>query len=280
MLMEILKYEEIPEIRRRLDNIGVATVTQNRTPMFEPSNKPKSATRTYEGKYGKYNKLTIEGRLGQTHKTLLETILWKKELYDYIYAEQISGDKIIKIKYLKVLYDREKIRKYLSQSKKYSWQGYEELLKDMMGTIITLEKEGERVRSPLVIDLYDSPTTKPTHSKSPIIPKETSLTTIVFGSVITTLIDTELKFIYDPKPIAQLNSGISQAIARFLKTHKSHPRAGYNLRQLVKHLGCPTEGTGWRNIKRAIKQDIEQLEAIGIAISLEKEKVFMINNKR
>jgi len=281
MLMEVLKYEEIKEIRRKLDNIGVATVTQNRTPIFEPSNKPREGVRTYEGGYGEYTKLTIEGRLGQTHKSLLETILWKKELYDYIYAEQIVGDEVIKIKYLKVLYDREKIRKHLSSNGKYSWQGYEELLKDMMRTIITLEKEeGKRTRSPLVIDLYDSPTKKPVSSRSPIIPKEVSLTTIVLGSVITTLIDTEIKFIYDPKPITSLSSGVSQALARFLITHKKHPQAGYNLRELVKRLGCPAEGMGWRNIKRALKQDADQLEANGIAISFEKEKLFMINDKQ
>jgi hypothetical protein len=279
--MEVLKYEEIKKIRRNLDNIGVATVTQNRTPIFEPSNKPREGIRNYELDYGEYNRLTIEGRLGQTHKSLLETILWKKELYDYIYAEQIVGDEVIKIKYLKVLYDREKIRKYLSSNGKYSWQGYDELLKDMMRTIITLEnKLGKRVRSPLVIDLYDSPTKKPIHSRSPIIPKEVSLTTIVLGSVITTLLDTEIKFIYDPKPISQLGSGVSQALTRFLITHKKHPQAGYNLRELIKRLGCPAEGGGYRNIKRALKQDADQLEANGIAISFEKEKLFIINSRQ
>ena len=279
--MEVLKYEEIPEIRRRLKNIGVATPTQNRLPIFEPSNKPREGTRTYEVNYGRYKRLTVEGRLGQAHKSLLETILWKRELYDYIYDEQAGGDEIIKNKYLKVLYDREKIRKYLSPNEKgkYSWQGYNDLLKDMTRTTIILEGDKRRI-SPLVIDFYDSPVTKPVHSKSPIIPKETSLTTIVFGSIITTLLDTEFGLIYNPKPIIKLSAGISQAIARLILTHKKHPPAGYNLRELVKRLGCPTEGIGWRNIKRALKQDAEQLEPIGITISFEKEKLFMINKKQ
>jgi len=274
--MEDLKYEEIPELKKKLNNIGVATETLNRLPAFEASMKPRQTTRTFEGKYGK---VTVEGRLGQVHKTLLETILFKKELHDYIHTNQVIGGGKIKVKYLKVLYDREKIRKYMAQGKgKYSKERYKILLDDMMRTILTLNIKGEEVRGPLVIDLYDSPTFKPINTKSPIIPKEVKLTTIIFGSVITTLIENELKFTYSPKLIMALSSGVSQALVRFLLTHQNHPAAGYHLKQLVKNLDCPTEGGEWYDIKRALKRDAEQLEILGVVINFEKERLFVVKN--
>jgi len=273
--MEDLKYEEIPEIRKKLDHIGVATESQNRLPVFQATKKAREGIRTFEGRYGK---VTVEGRIGQEHKNLLETILWKKELHDYIHTNQLVGGKI-KVKYLKVLYDREKIRKCMTQGKgKYSKERYKILLDDMMRTILTLNIRGEEVRGPLIIDLYDSPVKKPIKTRSPVIPKETHLTTIVLGSVITTLIENELKFAYNPKPIMALSSGVSQALVRFLATHQNHPVAGYHLKQLVKNLDCPTEGGEWYDIKRALKRDIEQLEAIGIVINFERERVFVVKN--
>jgi hypothetical protein len=268
--MEILKYEEIPEARKKLDNIGVTTESLNRLPIFEASNKPREKTRTFEGKHGK---ITVKGRLGQIHKNLLETILWKKELHDYFR----DGD----TKYLKVLYDKQKIRKYLSQSQrsKYSQERYEALLEDMMRTIITLETEKVKIQGPLIIEINDSLTLKPVNSKSPIIPNQVPLTTIKFGAIATALLEKELKFAYDPKPIMKLSSGTSQALVRYLITHKNHPPAGYHLRGLIKNLGEPTEGKQWRNIKGALKEDTEQLETLGVRISFEEERLFVTDNK-
>jgi len=274
--MEDLRYEEIPEIRKKLDHIGVATETLNRVPIFEASMKPRKGTRVFEGKYGM---VAVEGRLGQAHKTLLETILWKKELHDYIYTDQFFLGGKIRVKYLKVLYDREKVRKYLAQGKgKYSKERYGVLLDDMMSAKLTLNIKGEMVKGPLIIDLYDSPTFKSINTKSPIIPKKVKLTTIVLGSIATALIDNEIKFTYNPKPIMSLSSGVSQALVRFLLTHQNHPVAGYHLKQLVKNLDCPTEGGEWYDIKRALKRDAEQLEILGVVINFEKERLFVVKN--
>jgi len=274
--MEDLKYEEIPELRKKLKNIGVATESQNRLPMFEASNKPRQGIRSFKGRHGE---VTVEGRLGQIHKNLLEAILWKKELHSYIHTDQTIGNGKIKVKYLKVLFDREKVRKFLAQGKgKYSKQRYKILLDDMMRTILTLNVRGETMRGPLVIDLYDSPVAKPINTKSPIIPKQVKLTTIVFGSVITTLLDNELKFNYNPKKLLALNSGVSQALIRYLATHKNHPPAGYHLKELAKDLDCPIERAEWYDIKRALKRDAETLETLGIVINFERERLFVTKN--
>jgi len=262
------KYEELAELRRQLEDIGVTTESQNRLPMFEATLKPQYQKRVYEGKYGK---LLVEGRLGQAHKNLLETILWKREAHSYI---EIEGKE-----YLKVAYDREKIRKYLSQGSKYSYAKYKELLKDMIQTYIELETDKVRIKGTLILEVKESLVKKPIKSKSPIIPEETPLTVVIFGAVATALIDKELRFTYDPKPIAQLDSGISQAIVRFLKTHQSHPQAGYRLRELVANLIENVEGQKWWDIRRLLKKDTEQLEALGITIDFKEDRLFVVDGK-
>jgi len=267
--MQALEYKEIPEIRKKLPHIGVTTESLNRLPVFEASMKPRQGERAYEGKYGK---VTVNGRLGQSHKNLLEAILWKKELHDFFK----DGDK----KYLKVLYDKGKVRRYISQAKGYyNYGGYISLLEDMKKAFITIETEKIKTEGYLIIDLYDSPTLKPINSKSPIIPKQVPLTTAIFGEVLTALIDNELHFAYDPKPITTLSNGISQAIVRFLKTHRHHPEAGYHLRELVKTIGGPTQGVKWRIIKKALREDADKLESFGIVINFEKERLYAVEKQ-
>jgi len=262
------KYEELAELRKSLEDIGVTTESQNRLPIFEPTLKAEYKKRVYEGKYGK---LLVEGRLGQAHKNLLEAILWKREAHSYI---EIEGKD-----YLRVAYDREKIRKYLSQGSKYNYARYKALLQDMIQTYIELETDKVRIKGTLILEVRESLVKKPTKSKSPIIPEETPLTTVIFGAVATALIDKELRFTYDPKPITQLDSGISQAIVRFLKTHQSHPRAGYHLRELVANLTENTEGQDWWNIKRFLKKDAEKLEDLGIAIDFKQNRLYVVDGK-
>jgi len=260
----VLKYEDIPELRRKLENIGVATESQNRLPLFEPTLKPTYRKRVFENQYGK---IVIEGRLGQGHKNLLETILWKREVYKHI---EIEGKK-----YLKLVYDQEKIRKYLSQGTKYSYQTYKKLIQDMIQTYIELETDKVRIKGTLIMEVEESLVKKPVKSKSPIIPKQTPLTAVIFGAVGTALIDNELRFTYDPKRITELDNGISQAIVRFLLTHKRHPRAGYHLKELVENIEEKVEGQKWWNIKRFLKEDTEKLKDIGIVINFKEDRLFI-----
>lgn len=263
--MEDLKYEEIPELRKDLENLGVTTESQNRLPIFEPTMKPREGVRVFEGKYGK---LLVEGRLGQAHKNLLETIFWKKEIYTF---DEEDG-----IEFLKVAYDEMKIRKYLSQKSEYSYERYRELLKDMIRTYISLETNKLRIQGTLIMQIYESKVKRPTRSRSPIIPKEVPLTVIKFGAVATALFKNELKFTYNPKPIIGLKSGISQALARFLKTQQSHPTAGYHLRPLIEILEGKMTSKRWWKIREYLKEDAENLEQLGIMINFKEDRLFVI----
>jgi len=258
----------LAEKRKEQPDIGVTTITLNRLPIFQPTLRAKYQEKAFESPYGR---ITVKGRLGQNHKSLLETILYLRKLYD-LDEENMS---------LRVLYNEYEVKKYLTTgSMTYSYEGYKQLIEDMKQTYIEL---GTMPPEPIIKGITPSNNYwRKTKSNLPSIKgKELPYIPymiIEFGSVICYLTIKELKFTYNPKPIIQLQNGISQAIARYLKTHKNHPSAGYHLKTLIEHLTGSIEGQEWYNIKRLLKKDVEGLKENGITIDFKKNRLFMIEN--
>jgi len=270
---QILKYEELPDLRKELREIigelGVTTESQNRLPVYEPTLRATYGVRVFKNKHGE---IIVEGRLGQAHKNLLEAILWKKEVCKPIKDEEGR-------EYLKVVYEQEKIRRYLSQGSKYSNKTYKTLLDDMMKTVITIKTKKIEVTGTLIMRIEKSKVIKPIQSRSPIIPKEVTLTSIIFGDVATALFENELRFTYNPKKITSLRNGISQAIVRYLQTHQNHPQAGYHLKPLLEILVGEMENKRWWKIREYLKEDAKMLEDLGVVINFKEDRVFVIKEK-
>jgi len=96
------------------------------------------------------------------------------------------------------------------------------------------------------------------------------------GSVANRLISEELRFTYDPKPIMCLSSGISQAIVRFIKTQKRHPKVGYHLKALLENLIENVEGDVWKNVRRSLRRDAEILKSLSITIDFGKDRLYVV----
>jgi len=258
------KEKELAELRKIQEELGVATESLNRLPIFLPTLKAKFELRSFESKYGR---ITIHGRLGQAHKNVLETILFKRKAFS------LKGTS------LKILYNEYEVRKYLSsQGTEYNYETYQRLIKDMIQTYIKLETENFSIEGTLITRKFTAKNySYKTKSNLPgLAGKDIAYAVIELGDVATMLIKKELRFKYDPKPIMQLKSGISQALVRFLKTHKHHPQAGYHLRELVANLTENVEGQNWRNIKRFLKKDAEGLKGMGIVIDFGKDRLYVV----
>jgi hypothetical protein len=255
------------EIRKNQDDIGVATETMNRLPVFEPTTRPTFKARTFDSKYGK---IFVKGRLGQVHKSLLETILYKRKFYDL----RIEKNKVR----LTVLFNEYEVKKYMSQGSVYNKETYNRLIDDLSVTQVKIQKgieyiEGTFITSKLKSKLYS----RRTKSNLPNLRgEEIPYIMMEFGDVASLLLATELRFTYDPKPIMELKYGISQAVVRYLKTHRSHPSTGYNLKALIENLIENVEGHVWKNIRRFLKKDSELLEQLGIVIDFKKDRLFVI----
>jgi len=253
------------EIRKRQDDLGVATESMNRLPIFEPTTRPSYKIRTFDSKYGK---ITVDGRLGQVHKSLLETILYKRKFYDL----RIEENKVR----LTVLFNEYEVKKYMSQGSVYNKETYNRLLRDLSVTQVRIQRgieyvEGTFITSKLKSKLYS----RRTKSNLPDLRgEEIPYIMIELGDAASLLLVSELRFTYDPKPIMMLKYGISQALVRFLKTHKTHPITGYHLKTLLENLIENVEGHTWKNIRRFLKKDTEQLEKLGIVIDFRKDRLF------
>jgi len=261
------KEKELTELRKTQEELGVATESLNRLPIFQPTLKAKFEVRSFESKYGK---ITIEGRLGQAHKNVLETILFKRKAF------ALKGTS------LKILYNEYEVRKYLSQGSEYNYETYKRLIKDMIKAYIKLETENLSLEGTLITrKLTAKNYSYKTKSNLPnLVGKDIAYAVIELGDVATMLIKKELKFKYDPKPIMQLESGISQALVRFLKTHRHHPQAGYHLKPLIENLIENVEGQKWHDIRRFLKKDADLLERLGIKINFKDDRVIVIESHR
>ena len=258
----------LAEKRKNQPDIGVTTVTLSRLPIFQPTLRAVHREATFESPHGK---IAVKGRLGQNHKTLMEMILYLRKLYD-LDEENMS---------LRVLYNEYEVRKFLATgSTTYSYEGYKQLIEDMKQAYIGL---GTMPPEPIIKGITPSNNYwRKTKSNLPSIKgKELPYIPymiVEFGNVVSYLVSKELKFTYNPKPIAQLQNGISQAVARYLKTHRHHPTSGYHLKTLIEHLTGSIEGQEWYNAKRLLKKDVEGLKENGITIDFKKNRLFMIEN--
>jgi len=269
-MLEVEK--KLLELRNRQPDIGVATISFNRLPIFQPTLRPVYQEKTFESRHGRIN---FRGKLGQNHKSLLETILYLRKLYD------LDEEKMC----LSVLYNEYEVKRYLTQgSTTYSHEWYKKLLMDMMHASFSVEKGEEADSRTLIKNKKRSYNySRKTKSNLPTLKmKESKYMIIEFGELASYLIAKELKFTYNPKPIIALKNGISQALVRFLKTFTKHPPAGYHLRPLIEILEGPMENKRWWKIREYLKEDAEMLasESIGIVIDFKKDRVFVTNVRK
>jgi len=261
------KEKELAEYRKKQKDIGVATESLNRLPVFEPTLKPRFETRSFKNTYGK---VVVVGRLGQDHKNLLETILYKRKAYKSYKGEE--GNRCFE-----VLYHEYEVRKYLSKESVYCKTGYQSLIEDMKQAYIKIETKELTVEGSLIADkTFSGIYSKQTKSNLPDLKgKNIPYAVLKLGNVVNLLISEELHFTYDPKPIMALKSGISQAVVRYLKTQKRHPKLGYHLKELIENIEDNVEGQNWYNIKTHLKKDVESLKALNITIDFKKERLYV-----
>lgn len=88
------------------------------------------------------------------------------------------------------------------------------------------------------------------------------------GVALAMLLKKDLHFYYPPGPIARLQHGISQDVARHILTHKHDPSGGWHMDTLIRAVcGKETVSMTLRNYRRRLKEDAELLLEIGIEIN-------------
>lgn len=228
------------------------TVHAIRLCFFQPTRRPELRETIVETAFGK---IRIKGRLGQGHLDVFEAICFSREK-----KKEIEGR-------IHILADPWEIRKRANH--KTGAESFERILDDLMQTLIEIV-EPEKLRC--IGHLIDHIDEARRGSTGEIITKpgvfgERPLWTVKIGEAFCRLVKRDIWVGYDPQPIAGLDHGISQAVARHVLTHKNEPNGGWKMDTLIRAVaGEATTQVARRKYRERLRCDAAKLAEIGVLV--------------
>ena len=234
--------------------VPTSTALQGRVMIYQPSQRPQE--RKGQWMDTGFGRCRVTGRLGQRHADIVESMLYVAER-----RRDISDGGI------ELLVDPAKLRRTLSDHQ-YSHDHILKLLTDLRAAtveIVTpeLEQRGDRIIGGLIDHVIPSPMTR----RDPLSGGERKLWRVRLGVALVMLLERDLSLYYSPGPIARLQHGISQAVARHVLTHKHDPIGGWYLDTLIRAVSGENLGNAeMANCRHRLKRDAADLRKMGIDI--------------
>lgn len=230
-----------------------STIVQARIMLYQPSQRPK--TRQGDWLETPFGRCRVTGRLGQRHADVVEGILYCAERLRKIPDGGVE-----------LLVDPARLRKSLSDSR-YSMSQLQKLMTELRAATIEIEtpqlkKCEEKIIGGLIDHVKPSPMTRP----DPLTGGLRHLWRIRLGVALVMLLDHDLRLYYNPAPIARLQHGISQAVARHILSHKNEPSGGWKQDTLIRAVAGEVSSQSMRDARRRLKQDESGLQEIGVVI--------------
>lgn len=234
-----------------------STALQARLMIYQPSQRPRELVGQWM--HTSFGRCRVTGRLGQRHADIVESILYIAER-----RREISDGGI------ELLIDFAKLRRMLSDHH-YSHGRIKKLMTDLRAATIEIvtpemERRGDSIIGGVIDHVIPSPMTR----RDPLTGGERHLWCVRLGVALVMLLERDLPLYYSPAPIARLQHGISQAVARHVLTHKNIPAGGWHLDTLIRAVGGDDASTKTMcNWRYRFKEDTENLRNIGIDIDAE-----------
>ncbi|WP_018982169.1 hypothetical protein [Salinimonas chungwhensis] len=231
-----------------------STALQARVVLYQPTQRPRE--RQGDWVETKFGRCRVAGRLGQRHADVVEALMYVSER-----KREVSDGGI------ELLVDPAKVRRTLSDHN-YSLSRIQALLRDLRSAtveIITpeLEGSGDRIIGGLIDHVIPSPKTR----HNPLTGGQRNLWRVRLGIALVMLLERDLNLYYSPEPIARLQHGVSQAVARHVLTHQHDPSGGWHTDTLLRAVyGQDITSMALRNGRRRLKEDAEGLMKVGIEL--------------
>lgn len=230
-----------------------STCSQARLMLYQPSQRP----RLREGDWleTSFGRCRVTGRLGQRHADLVEAMLYRAEQ-----RRDVSDGGV------ELLVDPARLRKTLSDGH-YSMTQVQKLLAELRAATVEIEtpelmRTGERIIGGLIDHVIPSPMTR----HDPLTGGERSLWRVRLGVALVMLLEHDLSLYYDPAPIARLQHGISQAVARHILSHKQEPAGGWYLDTIIAAVAGKVSGQSKVKARYWIREDVAGLRTLGVEI--------------
>ncbi|HGM6553214.1 TPA: hypothetical protein ACKP6V_002580 [Pseudomonas aeruginosa] len=104
------------------------------------------------------------------------------------------------------------------------------------------------------------------NSPDPLTGRERNLWRVRLGVALVMLLEHDLSLYYDPAPIARLQHGISQAVARHVLSHKVEPTGGWYVDTVIVAVAGTVPSKAMRDARFRLREDADELKALGLTL--------------
>lgn len=238
----------VSEIFRRLPT---TTIHQSRLQLYQPTRRPKWLERVITTPWGTAK---VRGKLGQVHADIIEAICRHAEDYRTVAA---TGQ-------LQMLVDPYQVRITVGGGTPYSRDTLWKMLTELRETSITLEAPGHglKILGGILDRVEESSATKITRTTG----RPRQMWRVTFDPAFAALLQDDLQLHYDPAPLAKIETGVAQAIARHVLTHRDDPVGGWVIDTLINLVGAGGNSVAMRHRRAEIRDASESLKKVGIFV--------------
>lgn len=235
------------------DGMPTTTVLQARLQLAQPTRRPKMLRREIETPWGHG---IVLGKYGQAHVDLMESIF--KHVEKYRKTEDGAIELIV---------DPHKVRMSAGGNKQISGSQMDVLKLEIMQVVIDLKGNG--IHDPIaghIIDEIRTSAIKAPSRPGAINGENRYMWYVRLGPAYLRFLQDDLHLHYDPEPIAALTTGIAQAVARHVATHKTEPHGGWKVDGLIEAVGGGKTTKQLQNQRADLKTDQDGLKNLGLTV--------------
>lgn len=240
-----------------LKHIPTSTAHQARLQLYQPTRRPQWMERVITTPWGT---ATVRGKIGQVHADIIEAICRHAEDHRTVAA---TG-------HLQILVDPYRVRVSVGGGTAYSKDTLWRMLTELREVSITLEvpSQGFKVLGGILDRVEESPASRINH----LTKKPRQLWRVTLDPAFAAMLRDDLQLYYDPAPLAKIETGVAQAIARHILTHRDQPTGGWLIDNLIKAVGADGDSVTMRHRRREIRACAESLKTVGLIV--EDDRIF------
>ncbi len=231
-----------------------STIHAIRLCLFQATRRPEKIEKIVDTSFGK---IRIKGRLGQAHLDVFEAICYSREK-----KKEVDGR-------IHILVDPWEVRK---KSGQMSGTTLKKITDDLLEVIIEIIEPDPLACVGHLVDHIDVLRKLSTGEKitRPGAFGERKLWTVKLGEAFCKLVQKDIWVGYDPAPIARLEHGISQAVARHVLTHKTAPNGGWMMDTLIEAVAGTVSRELLRKYRERIREDAQKMVEIGVIVDTDR----------
>ena len=242
---------KLASAREVLRDLPTTTVHQARLQLYQPTRRPQWLERVIETPWGS---ATVRGKLGQVHADIIEAICRLAE--DHRAIPQTG--------HLQLLVDPYKVRTCVGGGTAYSKDTLWRMLTELREVSITLEVPSQKLK--VLGGILDRVEESTATRVNPVTGKPRQLWRVTLDPAFVAMLEGDLKLHYDPAPLAKIETGVAQAIARHILTHRDQPTGGWLLDGMIKTVGAGGDSETMRNRRRDVHKCELTLKSVGIVV--------------